>query len=624
MISKEADTTNPGEVRNFVWEWHLAVPPGQLWPLVSDTDRVNRLAGLPPVRYRTVLLPDGGSETHGEIRLLGLIPLRYREHPFEWVENLRLSVRRDFDGGPLFSYSSSVELFPESRGTHLVQTISFRLRWPKVAPLLGLVTKNAHKSFDRVYKSFASEPSRSETHPPLSRWQHSVEKKAARLLGQIEPPLDRDLLEKLVHYIATEEGRELRFMRPFAMANRFGHTKEEVLSACLSAVQVGALNLSWNLLCPHCRGAKKQSSSLGEVTPDAFCEACNIDYEVEFDRSLEVTFSPAPALRRMREEIYCVGGPGNTPHVVQQSIIPPKEVHRTTCQLAPGAHRIRCTKSRTYIPILVAEGSNSANQDSMERKVIDLEITADGLQSSVIQVPAGMIEMSYSSSAPDERLVILERTEWADDASTALDVAFFPQFRRIFGPDAVRPGEKIAVQNIALMFTDLKSSTEMYESIGDAVAYGVVREHFDILLDKIREQDGFLIKTIGDAVMASFKTSESAVRAAFAIQKSLAEFNSREGKEPIILKMGIHTGHAIAVNLNGRTDFFGSTVNIAARIQGKREGGDFVITKTVREDPAVGQILSEMPHRTEVFNAGLKGIAEDMQLYRIWLCMENS
>ena len=101
------------------------------------------------------------------------------------------------------------------------------------------------------------------------------------------------------------------------------------------------------------------------------------------------------------------------------------------------------------------------------------------------------------------------------------------------------------------------------------------------------------------------------------MKQSMAEFNSI-GKEPIIIKLGIHTGHAIAVNLNGRTDFFGSTVNIAARIQGKSEGGDFVITETVREDPAVGQIFSEIPHRTEVFNADLKGIAENLQLYRVW------
>ena len=101
--------------------------------------------------------------------------------------------------------------------------------------------------------------------------------------------------------------------------------------------------------------------------------------------------------------------------------------------------------------------------------------------------------------------------------------------------------------------------------------------------------------------MASFKESGNAVRAAFAIQQGLAEFNSKEGKESIILKMGIHAGHAIAVNLNGRTDFFGRTVNIASRIQGKSEGGDFVITQKVREDLAVEKIFSETPHRSEVF-----------------------
>ncbi len=123
MISDDNDTAQAETVHTFVWEWHLEVSPGRLWPHVSDTDRVNRLAGLPSVTYRTLPLEGGGSRVYAEIHLLGLIPLRYREHPFEWVENHRHSIRREFAAGPLHSYTSRVELFPETHGTHLVQTL---------------------------------------------------------------------------------------------------------------------------------------------------------------------------------------------------------------------------------------------------------------------------------------------------------------------------------------------------------------------------------------------------------------------------------------------------------------------------------------------------------------------
>ncbi|MEE9256474.1 MAG: DUF5939 domain-containing protein, partial [bacterium] len=328
MISEGSDTSQPGAVQKFVWEWHFGVSPERLWPYVSDTDRVNRLAGLPPVSYRIVPLESGGSRTYAEIRLLGVVPLRYMEHPFEWVDNHRHSVRRDFDNGPLHSYTSQVELFPESHGTHLVQTLTFHVRWPLIAPILKLAAGRARKSFGRVYDEFASEMLHPEDRSSPGRWRSSVEREAVRLLRQISPPPDRGLLEALARHIATAEGKELRYMRPFALAREFGRPKEDVLSVCLSAVQAGALNLTWNLLCPHCRDAKQRFSSLGEVTQGAFCDACNIDYEVEFDRSLEVTFSPSPALRRIREEIYCVGGPANTAHVMEQFTLGPGEVKR--------------------------------------------------------------------------------------------------------------------------------------------------------------------------------------------------------------------------------------------------------------------------------------------------------
>ena len=341
-------------------------------------------------------------------------------------------------------------------------------------------------------------------------------------------------------------------MRPFALAREFGHPKEETLSLCLSAVPAGVLDLKWNLLCPHCRDAKGQAASLGEVSPTAFCDVCNIDYEVEFDRSLEAVFSPSPGIRRIREEIYCIGGPGNTAHVLGQFTLRPGEERRISYNLEPGAYRIRCEKSKTYVSIRMLEGETGE-----EPREVAVEITTEGLVPFIVQEPTGTLRLNYSNTATEETLIALERTEWADDASTALDVAFFPQFRRIFGPDAIRPGDEIAVQNVALMFTDLKGSTQMYEDIGNAVAYGVVRSHFDILSGEIRAREGHLVKTIGDAVMAAFKLPERAVQAAFAIQEKMAERNAELKETPVIVKLGIHAGHAIAVNLNGRWIFSG-------------------------------------------------------------------
>ena len=87
----------------------------------------------------------------------------------------------------------------------------------------------------------------------------------------------------------------------------------------------------------------------------------------------------------------------------------------------------------------------------------------------------------------------------------------------------------------------------------------------------MRDHDGAVVKTIGDAVMASFGDPADAVKAALAMQA-----RDRCDHE-LVLKLGIHVGPSVVVTLNDRLDYFGSTVNMAARLQGQSQGGDIVL-----------------------------------------------
>jgi class 3 adenylate cyclase len=127
----------------------------------------------------------------------------------------------------------------------------------------------------------------------------------------------------------------------------------------------------------------------------------------------------------------------------------------------------------------------------------------------------------------------------------------------------VDEGESLKVSDMTYLFTDLKRSTPLYESVGDVNAYFLVRQHFEILNKIIRERSGTIIKTIGDAVMAGFERPQDAVRASIEMIEELSRFN-RTASRPLGLKVGVHRGRAIAVTLNDRIDYFGQDVNIAA------------------------------------------------------------
>src|SRR5207247_1487794 len=160
-----------------------------------------------------------------------------------------------------------------------------------------------------------------------------------------------------------------------------------------------------------------------------------------------------------------------------------------------------------------------------------------------------------------------ERVAGNENAATASMVIAMSEFRTLFSEEVLSPETPISVGAVALMFTDLKASTTLYEKIGEAPAYGLVRRHFDLLRETIAKCDGTLVKTIGDSVMAAFFDPAKAVEAAFEMHRTIDEDNAARGEPALTLKIGIHHGPCIAVNLNDILDYFGTAANIAARVR---------------------------------------------------------
>jgi class 3 adenylate cyclase len=112
--------------------------------------------------------------------------------------------------------------------------------------------------------------------------------------------------------------------------------------------------------------------------------------------------------------------------------------------------------------------------------------------------------------------------------------------------------------------------------------------HFDELFAEADEHGGTVVKTIGDAILAVFETPYDALCAALEMQHAIDRLNDSRGltgDERLILKAGLHAGPCLSVTLNDRPDYFGSTVNLAARVQGISKGDDIVFTDAIYKDP---------------------------------------
>ena len=229
--------------------------------------------------------------------------------------------------------------------------------------------------------------------------------------------------------------------------------------------------------------------------------------------------------------------------------------------------------------------------------------------------------LELANALDDEQLFVLERTAWSDEAATAAEVTALQTFRDLFAREALRPGEQISVGTLTVLFTDLKNSTQLYREIGDATAFGRVMNHFDVLKQAIAAEDGALVKTIGDAVMAVFRRPANALRAMIEAQQRLAA--PPDGMLPLTLKGGLHTGPCIAVTLNDRLDYFGSTVNLAARLEGQSNGNDVVISNIVYTDPEVSEMLLNPMNQlvAQPLEMRLKGFSEER--FELWRVMRG-
>jgi adenylate cyclase len=185
-------------------------------------------------------------------------------------------------------------------------------------------------------------------------------------------------------------------------------------------------------------------------------------------------------------------------------------------------------------------------------------------------------------------------------------VSTLPDFRRLFSSDVLRMGTSLKVGRVSLMFTDLTASTQLYRDMGDAGAFNIVQDHFELVGELVGEARGTIVKTMGDAVMAVFTAETDAIECASALHRAFRGFREgREEADACFLKIGVFTGPCYAVTANGVLDYFGQTVNVAARLQAQANGGEIVMTEEAWNE--AGKPLLEGA-TVDTFQASLKGV----------------
>ena len=458
-------------------------------------------------------------------------------------------------------------------------------------------------------------------------------------LKTIADPAVADAIARLIQ---TGEDYELNRVNVLDFSRKNGLDEEKAISGFLHASRLGLFDLTWNVLCPGCSGVLDAHDTLKSLrSEDYHCGLCACGYECSVDGQVEVAFTVSGKTRHIAAH-----DPNTLPlweyykQVFWSSGIDldrsnfaalTEEVALDALELPAGERAVLSLQLPAQFVIVFEPVTHSAHfvdvqgEPTKERQQLSLIFSKSHPPTGSIVMRPGPLRLSLENQAGVRTLptvfiagdglhAMLGRRR---PFLTAKRMLSNQTFRDVFKADNLHIDQRLKITSLTFLFTDLKGSTALYERVGDLAAFDLVRAHFRALLEIISSERGAVVKTIGDAVMATFVEPEHAIVAGLRMRAAMDDLNAERGTDDLVVKIGIHEGPCLAVMLNERQDYFGQTVNIAARVQGLATSKSIHATGGVVEIPAVSAILKERAIKPIQKEAALRGIADKVMVYEI-------
>ena len=465
---------------------------------------------------------------------------------------------------------------------------------------------------------------------------------AATLFSALRQTADPEVVSAIAALVRDAPDRRLSRINALDFAARTGLDEERVIAAFLHAARLGLFELSWNVLCPGCGGVLDAGASLKTVNQEEYaCALCAAGYEPTLDEMVEVTFTVSPRVRRIAahspdqlpaseymRQMFWSSGIDLTDDAFARMI---DEVTLEMVELPPGEKAMLSLTLPAEFVIVFEPVTHRAQfidvkgEPTRERQSLTMVYSKTHTPNETLVMQPGPLRLTLENRT-DIRVVpgvyiagktMHDMLGQRRPFLTAKRLLTNQTFREIYRTSTLDVDQRLKITSLTFLFTDLKGSTDLYERVGDLVAFDIVREHFKILHEIIAAESGAVVKTIGDAVMATFATPDRAIAAALRMRAAMGDLNQRRHNEDMLLKIGIHEGPCLAVTLNDRQDYFGQTVNIASRVQALAVSHSILATGSVVDHPQSTQLLQTDGIKPTSRRLPLRGIADEVAVYEI-------
>lgn len=450
------------------------------------------------------------------------------------------------------------------------------------------------------------------------------------------------VLDAFARWIEQAPDEELYRVNPLAFAPQHQLAPRDAIDLFIHAAHAGIFDFAWGLICPSCHAFVSAREGLRAVARTHECGMCKVKAGGALDDAVEVSFTVSPAVRRTRFHGGWSALHAQSPAAMVRDALLLYFAHAhppaLEAALREGVRAVGVVKRGETAVLrgtlggpeqgmvrLAAPGVHAVLRINVEPSApsqAEVELVDGHAFPDELSLAPGPVTLHVRQRTDDAELVValFQANLAAVHVEDAPPVEFLSgkrllstqSFRELFRTETLDPEASLQIRALAMLFTDLKASTQLYERVGDLKALALVREHFAILHDVVAKHDGAVVKTIGDAVMATFVEPRQAALAAVQMHRAM----TRVRPEELQLKVGLHLGPCVAIDSNARLDFFGQTVNIAARVQGLAEGREVVLTDAVYRSPGVQEILAGAGLPVLREEQSLKGIVDKVVVHR--------
>ncbi len=454
-------------------------------------------------------------------------------------------------------------------------------------------------------------------------------------LKRITTPTAAAAVETLVR---EGKDRDLCRVNALAFGAERGLDDEEAVGGFLHATQLGLFEQAWNVLCPACGGVLNSGSTLKTVNRGTYsCALCAAGYEPTLDEMVEVTFTVSPNVRRIaahdpeslppldyyRQVFWGSGVDLPDDETLAQAF---QEIALDSLELPPGEKASVSLQAPAEFLIVFDPVTHTAQfldvkgEPTRERQTLTVLLNKQQGSTDTVTIRPGPLRVLFENRTDGRTLptvwVAGERLHALLQSRrpflTAKRLLTNQTFRDLYRTDTMDVAQRLKITSLTFLFTDLKGSTELYDRVGDLVAYDLVNAHFHALQEIVASEAGAVVKTIGDAVMATFPTPDRAVAAALRMREAMRDLDGE-----LVLKIGIHEGPCLAVMLNERQDYFGRTVNIASRVQGLATSSSIFATDQVLRYDRASRLLEKSGITPTPNQQKLRGITERVSVFEI-------